>query len=188
MLSFVVLSAFTLIWIFILGVIVGRGYQPELLIAHLSKLLPGFDVKEQQSNASVSEHKVLQAEDLDFIDDLRNKSQSPIQEAGPPEDQKERATTLEPDLQKETETAQFPEYQCIYQVAAFRHAQQAAQVVTEFKKIGLQAWVHEKIQSEQKWFRVYVSFTGTEQAIEQFEGKLEQQGSGNFFLRSKKLE
>ena len=58
------------IWVFIFGVLVGRGYQPELNLPELARLMPGNSV-----NATPMQRpEPLKAEDLQFYDALKEKS------------------------------------------------------------------------------------------------------------------
>ncbi len=55
-----------LVWVFIFGVLVGRGYQPEQAVPELAKIMP-----DTQSKKVEEPPKVIQPEELTFLDKLR---------------------------------------------------------------------------------------------------------------------
>lgn len=57
-------------WVFIFGVLVGRGYRPEQTVPELSRIMPS-DKKEQ---AAGTDNEVLKAEELQFYDSLKEDS------------------------------------------------------------------------------------------------------------------
>ncbi|MCF8107764.1 MAG: SPOR domain-containing protein [Desulfohalobiaceae bacterium] len=186
--SFGFFGALALIWVFILGVIVGRGYQPETLLNSVKRFIPGISAPEEAPRETGRQEETLQAEDLNFIEDLKKKVQNQLQDSGlsspqePEKTKKSAAGTSSGDRQ------QTPEYHCVYQVAAFKRAKPANQVASDLQTAGLQTSVHEIEKSGQSWFRVYVRFTGSTRAVQDFEQKLNQLGLGSAFLRSKALQ
>lgn len=186
--SFGFFGALALIWVFILGVIVGRGYQPEALLNSVKRFIPGVSASKETAGEARPQEKVLQAEELNFIEDLKKKVQDQLQDAArSPGQEPERKKTAAADQTSGAEQ-QAPEYRCVYQVAAFKRAKPANQVASDLQTAGLQASVHEIEKSGQSWFRVYVRFSGSTRAVQDFEQKLNQLGLGNAFLRSKALQ
>lgn len=57
-----------LVWFFIFGVIVGRGYWPEEAVPQLTRIMPQGEAGQQ---AADSEGEVLRPEDLKFYEDLK---------------------------------------------------------------------------------------------------------------------
>jgi hypothetical protein len=69
--SVVVVTVFGLLWVFILGVLVGRGYKPENAVPELAQIMPA------PSQSSQPEQKepptVLKPEELQFMESLQGK-------------------------------------------------------------------------------------------------------------------
>ncbi|MCF8040046.1 MAG: SPOR domain-containing protein [Desulfohalobiaceae bacterium] len=178
------LGCLALIWVFILGVIVGRGYHPENLLPKIAAWIPGYSVEEKKALAEENSHQVLEPEDLNFFEDMKKKVQVRL-------DSRESSSSGEV---RETQSSPGPlnaerqgeRYQCVYQVAAFKTRQQADRVVSGLRRNDIQASVHEFQKPDQNWFRVYVDFTGSAQGIRILENKLNSLGLKNHFLRSKK--
>lgn len=59
-----------LVWVFIFGVLVGRGYQPEEAVPELAKIMPEPERKKEAND-------VIRPEELTFLDKLR---EDPVQE------------------------------------------------------------------------------------------------------------
>lgn len=184
--SFCFLGCLALVWIFILGVIVGRGYHPENLLPKIAGWIPGYSVEENEARAEENLHQVLEAEDLNFFEDLKKKVQvqTDRQKRSGPAEVREIEASSEPSPPEEKERQR---YHCVYQVAAFKTRQQAARVVSGLRKNDIQASIHEFRKPDQNWFRVYVDFTGSASAIRSLENRLNSLGLKNPFLRSKKL-
>lgn len=186
--SFAFFGALALIWVFILGVIVGRGYHPENLLKKATRFIPGVSASEETAREARSQEDALQAEDLNFIEDLKKKVQNQLHDSGLSTSQESEKQETASSGPKTGGQQQTPEYRCVYQVAAFRRSQPADQVASELQAGGLQASVHEIEKSGQNWFRVHVIFTGGSRAVQDFEKKLKQLDLGNAFLRSKELQ
>jgi len=60
-----------LVWVFIFGVLVGRGYQPEKAVPELARLMP-----EGQSEPAAGP-EVIQPEELTFLNSLRDEPRKP---------------------------------------------------------------------------------------------------------------
>ncbi|QJT07527.1 SPOR domain-containing protein [Oceanidesulfovibrio marinus] len=54
-------------WVFIFGVLVGRGYRPEQTVPELARIMPS----ENRTNATSANNEVLKAEELQFYDSLK---------------------------------------------------------------------------------------------------------------------
>lgn len=99
-------------WVFIFGVLVGRGYRPEQTVPELARIMPS----ENRTNATSANNEVLKAEELQFYDSL--KEGSPRQQAAsdlkPAESMQEKAAAQAKTQQqaqaapKQTQTAPKP--------------------------------------------------------------------------------
>ncbi len=63
--------ALGLVWVFIFGVLVGRGYQPDTVIPEVAKVLPG---ETETAAGTPTGEKVIEPEDLAFYDRLKQSS------------------------------------------------------------------------------------------------------------------
>ena len=187
MLSFAFLGGLALIWVFILGVIVGRGYHPEQFLPSIARFFPGASVADRQNRIAVPEDEVLQAKDLNFIEDLKKKVENQLHDSAPAAESDRAEDQGNSELPGVREPLPAPEYHCVYQVAAFKQAAPAKQVVSQLQGGGLEASVHKIQKSGQSWFRVYVSITGKEQTIRNFEERLARLGLKNAFLRKREI-
>jgi cell division protein FtsN len=66
----VLFSLFVLVWVFIFGIILGRGHNPEEVVPNLAKVMPA-PADPQPASALVNE--VLQPRDLKYHDSLKGK-------------------------------------------------------------------------------------------------------------------
>lgn len=183
--SYCFLGCLAMIWVFILGVIVGRGYHPERLLPEIARLIPGYTAEKTEVRDKEQKRQVLKPKDLNFFDDLKKKVRVQLgDQAGSDQTPDEEHQ----DAPSASAREKMPRYHSIYQVAAFKTRTQAARVVSKLQKNKLQAAVHPFRKPDQDWYRVYVSFTGRAQEIQQLESKLKRLGLEHFFLRSKTLE
>ena len=61
-------------WVFILGILVGRGYKPEEAVPELAKIMPSAETPASLDSAEPP--TVLRPEELRFMEDLQNKTGS----------------------------------------------------------------------------------------------------------------
>jgi cell division protein FtsN len=73
--SLFVFTVLIMVWMFILGVLVGRGYRPEAVIPQLAKVLPQEQAPgqaaPQQEGQAPQEQPTLKPEELGFYEDLK---------------------------------------------------------------------------------------------------------------------
>ncbi|MEF3698791.1 MAG: SPOR domain-containing protein, partial [Desulfolutivibrio sp.] len=62
-------------WVFILGILVGRGYRPEEAVPELAQIMPSTETSSTLDNAQPP--TVLRPEELQFMEDLQNKTGGP---------------------------------------------------------------------------------------------------------------
>lgn len=71
LISVVVVGVLGIVWVFILGVLVGRGYKPENAVPQVAQIMPSTAPAAQQENREPP--TVLKPEDLQFQDTLQGK-------------------------------------------------------------------------------------------------------------------
>lgn len=71
LISVIVVGVLGIVWVFILGVLVGRGYKPENAVPQVAQIMPSTAPSAQQENREPP--TVLKPEDLQFQDTLQGK-------------------------------------------------------------------------------------------------------------------
>ena len=169
------------VWGFVLGILVGRGYQPERFVPHLENVLPSGD----RAKADKSGEKVLRSEELGFFEALRSESEEPAlqqqksQAAAPPETRQQRASAPQ-----QSDGGQ--RYALIYQVAAFQVHDKALKMQKILRKKQMESFLSEANRDGTTWYRVLVPFTGTRAQARELKTRLAEAGVNNPFVYKKK--
>jgi len=71
LISVIVVGVLGIVWVFILGVLVGRGYKPENAVPQVAQIMPSTAPSAQQENREPP--TVLKPEDLQFQDTLQGR-------------------------------------------------------------------------------------------------------------------
>ncbi len=182
-----------LAWIFILGIIVGRGYFPEQLLFSTQEEKPaqeGKIVAEGTAAEEIAEEQILSAKDLSFHEALQlgwdsspYEAQEESAQAVPlpaPEQDRLQDPAAEPDEDQEEK-----EFEFTFQVAAFQKQDQAELLQERLGAEDIQAFIQSVDKAENRWYRVYVSFAGTEKQSRQFKRQLQKIGVEQPLIRSK---
>lgn len=171
-----------MIWSFILGVFIGRGYNPEDYVPELARVMPGDEQKARESSKSSD---TLKAEDLDFLQRLTS--------PGSKEKKQKTEKTIAKPAAKPKEAPSRPEpqvtgdkYEFLYQVAAFRDMEKADALHSKLMQSGITASITKVFKGSQHWYRVLVSFRGTESQAKTVKSKLYELGINEPLLKSKK--
>lgn len=200
---------------FVLGILLGRGYQPEKDVPEIAMMLPS-----QSSNAS-GEVKggVLKPEELDYIDQLKKKPESTVK----PEDPKkvvtvkaEKKTTPakktesvkaektavkiaktaaeiqqvkeEPAVEIDNpEDVDAPKYNYVYQAASFGDDARAQTFADKLISSGLDSYVKAGKGGNRTWYRVFIRHTGTAESTIGMKKVLAKYGIKKPLLKSKKV-
>jgi hypothetical protein len=179
LISWGVFSFVVVAWSFILGVLVGRGYQPESVLPVVAEYMPGH-VEEDTQTDPQKQRPVLSAQELGFFENLQAKTgrqEKSDRQQVPVKDQPE----LEARVTKNEKT-----YVYAYQVGAFQHQGQAESLRQDLVRSGLSAQVLPSTVQGTPWYRVLVRYAGSPNDVASFTSRLRQAGIENFFLRSKK--
>ncbi|HAS89022.1 MAG TPA: sporulation protein [Desulfovibrio sp.] len=198
---------------FVLGILLGRGYQPEKDVPEIAMMLPS------QNNAS-GEVKggVLKPEELDYIDQLKKRPEPPVQpqKAEPKKEAKvekktspvkkaESAKTEKQEVQVAEKTAQVqqaepeppveidnpvevdaPQYSYVYQAASFGDDARAQSFANKLTSSGLDSYVEAGKSGTKTWYRVFVRHNGTPDSTQKMKKKLAKYGIKKPLLKSKK--
>ncbi|NCC25998.1 MAG: SPOR domain-containing protein, partial [Deltaproteobacteria bacterium] len=80
-----------MVWAFILGVLVGKGYKPENVVPEIARLMP-----ESQVVQKAEEPGVLKAEELEYFDALKRAKPVPAEEHAKPRSESKPEPKPEP--------------------------------------------------------------------------------------------
>jgi cell division protein FtsN len=207
--SLAVLVVIGMAWSFILGVIVGRGHQPEKMAMDMAReVLP-----EDFPLLTEKNEEVLKSEELEFFEKLKQGPSSvppappaPPKAAPAPKPQNatmataaaaKPQTAIEAALQSAAKVAGQTAPQAAaedakgevfvfnYQVAALASMEQAQ---TFLKKRDLSGFKTTVVQAEHEgktWYRVYVHHQGTVESAVGLKEQLKGKGIDNILLRSR---
>lgn len=200
-------SAAALCAFFVLGILLGRGYQPEKDMPELAMMMPS-----QSSNGS-GEIKggVLKPEDLDYIDQLKKKPESAVRKeekdeqpakaavkkkeekpAAKPTEKPVQAIapkTAQPETKVEIdnpEETKGPVYNYTYQAASFGVESRAADFSDKLNASGLKSYVEPGESGNRTWYRVFVLHTGTPESTDGMKRILLKFGIKKPLLKNKK--
>lgn len=195
-------SLMVLVWIFIFGVLVGRGYRPEVLIPQLTRVLPEAKTQLEPPtpppSAETKRYDVLTAEELDFHETLQSKPPAPSPDraeasssrtAQKPSRTSATTPSNSPPVPAETHAsaeAAGPRFSFVYQVGSFKSPAQARVNQDLLRSRGLDASISRATVQGTSWHRIEVTFSGTEAEARAFRERLRSLGVSEAFLRSKK--
>jgi cell division protein FtsN len=205
-LSLAVLVVIGMAWSFILGVIVGRGYQPEKMAMEMAqKVLP-----EDFPLLTEKNEEVLKGEELEFFDKLKQGPTSvapapaPQAKAPAPPQPKPQPTAAPKPEQSPIEAAlqsaataagQSPAtvakdakeevFVFNYQVAALASMEQARTFLKKLDPAKFKTSVVTATHEGKTWYRVYVHHQGTVDSALALKEQLKGSGISGVLLRSR---
>ncbi len=190
----VIVTAIALGWVFVFGMIVGRGQNPENQMPELAQLLPEETPKKAPED-------ILQAEELTFMTDLRKPDPAtvdtkndtepqtqaaspPVQAASSPQTQAKAPVAEE----KPAETVQKPiVYDAVFQLAAYKKSEQADTLREKLEGDNLRTRLimDRADNGTVSWYKVQVRFRGSDDAIEALRPRFVKFGLKDAMLISK---
>jgi len=178
-----------LVWAFILGVIVGRGYHPQSIMNSGERRT----TSQKQGNKTLSsrENKVLKPEELGFYDSLQEKAESDsASEKDSTRVAKEKQSARNDVSGSRKESLGSKEkrprkFVYTYQVGAFREKSTADRLRRKINRAGFDT-ILKKVHKDNKiWYRTFVTFKGSPKDTRLFKERLAHLGFENFFLHKK---
>jgi len=193
--------AVILAWVFVFGVIVGRGYNPETRMPGAS-FLPPVEPPRQEND-------IIKAEDLNFMKELKRPAlpapspppaaPKPAESAQPPQKAQEKApgktvpapSPAKPPVDKKKEQAKpepsRPTYEYVFQVCAYRSPEPADATRTRLQAGGIQARtvVGNDTKGRPRWYRVQVVLRGTPADAADLRARLASEGLKDPLLLSR---
>ncbi|MHC1789238.1 SPOR domain-containing protein [Solidesulfovibrio sp.] len=181
-------------WVFILGILVGRGYRPEAAVPQIAQMMPTTEALMPDNTTAQAPPTVLKPEDLQFMEDMPGHQagvEAPSVKA--PADPKKAPVPAKP--HEQTEVRPVPaaarpaptppkpaaaaavdpktpfdkpsqtRYTATYQVASFPGREQAETHVKQLAKKGITASISEAKSNKNPVFRVNVQLKGSDAEI-----------------------
>ncbi len=155
-------------WIFAFGVIVGRGYNPEEKLPELAQFLPPHEGQKTDNTDGGLEADILKAEELTFMRELKQRTEEPVEQlpAAPVQLTPEQTVSANASPQK-TDPPLLDDktrYDFVFQVAAFRNADQADTLREQLEGESLRTRmiIDKDTKGKPRWYRVQVVLRGTE--------------------------
>ncbi|WP_421903836.1 SPOR domain-containing protein [Maridesulfovibrio sp.] len=199
---------------FVLGILLGRGYQPEKDVPEIAMMLPSSSV----NSSGEVKGGVLKPEELDYIDQLKKKPEPAVKPEEPkkkevaktekkaaPAQKAEPAKVEKPAVkvavkapgvkQAEPEPAveidnpvevDEPKYSYVYQAASFGDNARAQTFADKLISSGLDSYVESGKGGTRTWYRVFVRHTGTPESTNGMKKILTKYGIKRPLLKSKK--
>ncbi len=167
-----------IVWAFILGVFVGRGYNPEDVMPDISRIMPQEEKKQEEA-------RILRPEELEFHERLRSE---PARDPSPQEQPLETAALPpEPEPEPEPETeAEAESFVYTFQVGSFQSMERAGGLQQRLYQEGFSASINRTFSGEEPWYRVIIEVETTPSNIDSFKQKLGEQGIDQPLLRNKR--
>lgn len=194
----VVLSVVGLAWIFLLGVLVGRGYTPENAVPEIADFMPKEQpfveepappvagaVDKETPKPAAPEEKVIAPEELEFHKELAKKPTAPPPVVkAPPVVEKKPAPAPPKVAEKPVTSAQIHLYE--YQAASYGSRDAAERFQNVLGSKGVPADIETADVKGKTVYRVIVGFTGSEKRAAEVLEVLAGQGVKKPLLRKKK--
>ena len=176
-----------LVWVFILGILVGRGQAPEQQIPQIAGLMPKVEAS-ALSPPQIAEPPiptVIPEEELSYTRILRPESAA---QRGPTP-----STPAKPDPQKPApekppvvDDAKKEVFDYVFQVAAYKSADPCDRLVEKLKKAGLKCSTEKTEGKNVTWYKALVTLRGTAEEAKALEAALAVHKLSAPLLRSKK--
>ena len=185
-----------IVWFFIMGLIIGRGYEPEKDIPALAEILPGKNATQKPSvvqndpatlatpakPAPNAESQTARA----LINEADKAHRNQVKATPPPKT--EAPAKKEAQAKKEAPAKTPPKelFDYVYQAASFKQADPAAAFAKKLTSGGIKARVNVFTSGNTKWHRVLVDFRGSPEDTDTLRKDLERFKITKILLVSKK--
>ncbi len=185
---------------FILGILLGRGYQPENDVPELAMMMPA----QSQNSSGEVKGGILKPEELQYMDNLKIKPETSVKPEAKTAGEKITAkpeTKVEPKSSAVKKAVAAPEipveidnpaavappvYDYLYQVASFGAESKAREFKGKLLTDGLDASVQAGKSGSKTWYRVVVRHIGSAESTQSMRNVLAKYGIKKPMLKSKK--
>jgi cell division protein FtsN len=202
-----VVSLLCFVWVFVFGLIVGRGYQPEEAVPELKQFMPTArqNGSVQPSAAGQQDtpvaQQVIKAEELGFFEQLKKdpapaarpvKQAAPARPATPPAKPvvKPAVEPAKPAVQATavetaSDSGKGEVFNYVYQVAASQDLDAAVRLKARIEASGLKSRIESARSNGATWHRVQVLFRGTPEDTRDLKSTLQSMGISKPMLKEK---
>ncbi|CCH49027.1 SPOR domain-containing protein [Pseudodesulfovibrio piezophilus] len=195
MISAVGAGVLALTFFFTMGILIGRGYRPEVDVPQLQEIMPS---KEHGQIALEPGEQILKPEELDYPERLQQTPEKVMAEGLPKVEPEVKAkkearqaeasksTSVQTSVssQKGTSSAESV-FDYIYQVAAFRKDSMAEALSDKLVADGLKTSIQAATAKGKTWYRVQVHYYGTPSSTAGMKAILARHGIAKPLLKKK---
>lgn len=189
--SLALLGLIVVVWAFILGVILGRGYRPEILIPQLAQIMPSHKKKDVQEKDPSKKSVVLSPEELGFFEEVKKENNLSSNTESRGNVQKDLNAEQKSDTSGNSEQKSINQpdklFAYTYQVAAFQDKNRAQKLQAKLQTVGVQSYLKKVSKTTADWYRIYIPFKGTTEDIRELKKSLHKLGLKKVIIRSKKI-
>jgi len=176
-----------MVWAFILGVYIGRGYKPEDVVPEIARIMPETKSRPNQTPPGIVKQETLRPEQLEFYEKLKDQPKTKLKKDTPARTAtKGKSRARSKNTKTNSANAKQNIYSYTYQVAAFKTLNQANKMQKTLTTQGIMSSVTQTFTGNRTWFRVFVHFQGTPKQVEKFKNKLKKIGIKQPILKRKK--
>ncbi len=214
LLALLLFTIIALAWAFILGLLLGRGYKPEELIPEIAQVMPtpqppgvtetlrpeDLNFYEQLKNIPLKDEKSEEKDITPLPSQPEKQTQNTnkeekidkksIQKIKPIRNeskiQPKEAIATAPKTNKQAEKKTEPRYSFHYQLASLKDGASAIEAQKRLQAKNFKASINKIQNNEITWYRLFVTFEGTDNELADTKAKLQKLGFGNILLIKKK--
>ena len=172
-----------IIWSFILGVIIGRGYGPIDLISPIEKkinLSSNSTLKKQNNKTN---EKVLNSTELTFYQKIKQDTAEKLLNLQPYSKKKRKTSTTK--VAKKTKTKSSL-YEYIIQISSFSSKKDALSQLKLLQKKHLTAKIETSKRGSKTWYRVFIILRGSLKSIGKELSALKKLGFKDYIIKEKR--
>ncbi len=179
-----------LVWVFILGIMVGRGQAPESQIPHIAGLMPRVEssaIAPPQITTPQTD-TIIPEEDLSYAAALKADTSRRAPERQAPQETRASTPEVRPAAAESRPTPPATpqeSFDYVYQVAAYKSAAPCDELVAKLKKSGLKAYTEKSDDKGGPWYKTMVSYRGTPDDVDTLREKLLPHKLTRLILKSK---
>ena len=192
MISTVGAGVLALTFFFVMGILIGRGYRPEVDIPQLKPIMPS---KEHGQIVKQEPPRVLTSEELGYPDRLKAPAESIMDQPVKPEEKKIKPKAKVKTIRTKTIKSEVfeptpakpgePVYEYVYQVASFRKVEMAEALSKKLVSSGLRTAISAVDARGSTWYRVQVLYQGTPVSTGEMKAVLAKYNIGKPLLKKK---
>lgn len=186
-----------LVWVFILGIMVGRGHAPETQIPQIAGLMPRVEASQVIPPQITEPQPAIPAEDLSYTTALRAegaRQRTPETPAARPQQRTpEQPGRPQPPAANRPETPPVTPpapaketFDYVYQVAAYKTAEPSNALADKLKKSGLKASTEKDTEKGVTWYKTMVAFRGSPDDVDTLRKNLAAHKLTRLILKTKK--